>query len=122
MIKIHTKDTVNEKVLKKVCKKLKMDEAGVTFAAYEKFMFSYLFALAIKDKKLYIFGTDENNKSNKLSVFEGSEIDTISVDKKTDFNLHLTNGKFINLTTLVPLTPNGKMILKTFKSYITSIK
>jgi len=119
MIKVHTIDNQKPKILAKVCKKLDISEENVTFAAYEKFFFSYLFALAIKENKIYIFATDEGGrKSNIYSTYDSNKVKNADVDKRTDFNLHLTNGNIINLTSLVGISMKNKRIVSLFNEYI----
>lgn len=112
MIKIFSEKTQDFKVKSVVCKKLKISEENVTYAAYEKFLFSYLFAIAIKENKVYLFGENEDGKKSK-KPFEIplKNVSYAYIDKKTDLNILLNNGKSINLTSLVGITKKSASIL-----------
>lgn len=113
MIKTYSKNNQDLKVKTQVCKKLNITEDGVSYASYEKFFFSYLYALAIKDNKIYLYGEDENKKKTKGTLeIPLSDISYAYIDKKTDLNLLLKNGKSINLTSIVGLTKSASQILK----------
>lgn len=103
MIKIYSKTSDkykdNTKVLDKVSSKFNIDKNEIEFAAYEKFLFSYLFVLAVtKNKTVYLISDENHHKPQEIPL---SKISNIVVEKRTDLNMWFQDGSKINLTSVV---------------------
>ena len=102
MFKFFKKEEIDNKLTEAVSKKLRLDTKEFDLVAYDKFFGSFIFLLAVSNKKVHVYSSDD--KKNILE-FNISEFDNISIQKKIDMNLYLKNGKFINLTTAVGVKP-----------------
>ena len=116
MFKLFTKkENAGEKAFDKAAKKFGINADEIDLVTYDNFIFSYVFMLAISNKKVYLLSTD----SKKPEVFELKDIDHISIEKKTDLNLFLKNGRIINLTSVVGVKP---YVVRTFKKLEAELK
>ena len=109
MFKLFIKGDENfEKAFTKAGKKFELDVNNIKLVSYDNFLASLIYMIAIADKKLYVFSTD----NKKPEQFNMSDLKEIRIDKKTDLNLYLRTGRVINLTSVVGVKPK---VLRTFK-------
>ena len=91
-----------EKVVTQACNKLKVNKCDFDLLVFDKMLFSFIFILLIKDKKVFLYNSDNRKKIEEFPV---NDIDAISIQKKVDLNLYLKNGRMINLTSVVGVKP-----------------
>ena len=116
MFKLFTKkDNAEDKAFNKAAKKFSIKPVEIDLLTYDNFLFSYVFMLAISNKKVHLLSTD----NKKPEVFDLKEIDHVAIEKKTDLNLFLKNGRVINLTSVVGVKP---YVVRTFKKLESEIK
>jgi len=116
MFKLFTKnENASEKAFAKAAKKFDLDLKDINLVTFDKFLFSYVFMMAICNKKVYLLTTE----NKKPEIFETKEIDHIAIEKKTDLNLFLKNGRVINLTSVVGVKP---VVVRTFKRLEMELK
>ena len=109
MFKVFTKDDgLDSKGFVKAAKKFGLNKEEIELVAYDNFLASLIFMLAVSKKKLYVFSTD----SKKPEVFDTSDYLKLLIDKKTDLNLYLKGGRIINLTSVVGVKA---IVIKTTK-------
>ena len=118
MLKVLKKENIELTISEKISKKLKLDFKEFDLISYDKFLFAYLFVLAIKDKRVYLFSSD----NKKVEEFSTNEISQVLIDKKTDLNLYLKSGRVINLTSLVGVKPKVMNLVKELNSEINRLK
>lgn len=118
MLKIINKDNKDLKVIEKIAKRLKLEHKDYDLVAYDKFLMSFIFILAIKDKTVYLLSSDNKN----VETLKTSYIDKILIDKKTDLNLYLKGGRVVNLTSVVGIKPKVMNLLKSLNSEISNLK
>ena len=98
MFKTYLKDDKDGlKVFKKAAKKFSLEPSKIHLVSYDSFFGATIYMLAISDKKLCILSTD----NKEPEIFDLSEFNGIFLEKKTDLNLSLRNGRVINLTSVV---------------------
>ena len=97
-----------EKAFLKASKKFELDTNEIKLVSYDSFLTSLIYMIAVANKKLYVFSTD-NKKPEQFNLLDLKEI---RIDKKTDLNLYLRTGRVINLTSVVGVKPK---VLRTFK-------
>ena len=108
----------NESRFLKAAKKFEINVDDIKLVSYDKFLFSYVFLLAISDGKMYLLST----YNKKPDVFSLRDIESIVVEKKTDFNLYLKNGRIMNLTSVVGIKPKVKALITTLNNEINKLK
>jgi len=115
MFKVFSKDFNKEDPsFIKGCNKVKLDPKSVELLAYDKFLFSYLFVLAISEKTVFLYNSD----NKKIESFPVSDVDSLYIEKKTDLNLSIKGGRIINLTSVVGVKPK---VVNAVKSLIEEI-
>lgn len=102
MFKFFKKEDIDNKLAEAVSKKLHLESKEYDLVAFDKFFGSFIFLLAISNKKGHVYSSDDKKNILEINI---SEFDNISIQKKIDMNLYLRNGKFINLTTVVGVKP-----------------
>ena len=118
MVKLINKDNKDIKVIESVSKRLKLEHKDYDLISYDKFLFSYIFILAIKDKTVYLLSSDKKG----TETFNIKDIDKVLVDKKTDLNLYIKGGRVINLTSVVGIKPKVMNLVKQLNNEINSLK
>lgn len=89
------------KLVSQALRKVNLEKDNVDFVVFDKMFFSFIFVLAVSNKTVYLY-TSDNKKGESFKV---SDIDVISIQKKVDLNLYLKNGRMINLTSVVGVKP-----------------
>ena len=116
MFKLFLKgDENNQKAFLKASKKFDLNLEEIQLVSYDNFLASLIFMIAVANKKLYLFSTD----NKKPEQFNMSEIKELLIDKKTDLNLYLKNGRVINLTSVVGVKPK---VVRTYKELAEQLK
>ena len=118
MLKVITKENIDSSLKEKIFKKLKVEVKDFDFISYDKFLFAYLYVLAIKDKTVYLFSGD-NKKTETFSI---NDINQVLIDKKTDLNLYLKGGRVINLTSVVGVKPKVINLVRDLNSELNNLK
>ena len=59
MLKVLKKENIELTISEKISKKLKLELKDYDLVAYDKFLFSFIFVLAIKDKTVYLLSSDK---------------------------------------------------------------
>lgn len=116
MVKIYKKgDEEFESKFEVAVKKFGLNFDEIELVFFDKFLFSYIFLAAVANRNLYLISTD-NKKPEQISI---SEIKELLIDKKTDLNLYLKNGRVINLTSVVGVKPK---VVRTYKELAEQLK
>lgn len=118
MLKVINKDNKDIKVIEKISKKLKLEHKDYDLISYDKFLISYIFILAIKDKTVYLLSSDKKG----TETFNIKDIDKVLVDKKTDLNLYIKGGRVINLTSVVGIKPKVAKTVKLLQEEINNLR
>ena len=118
MLKVINKDNKDIKVIEKISKKLKLEHKDYDLISYDKFLISYIFVLAIKDKTVYLLSSDKNG----TETFDIKEVDKVLIDKKTDLNLFFKGGRVVNLTSVVGVKPKVKALVTTLNNEINRLR
>lgn len=119
MYKVFTKnDGLDSKGFIKAAKKFSLEKEDIDLVSYDSFLGSLVFMLAISKKKLYVFSTD----NKKPEVFNSSDFQKLLIDKKTDLNLYLKDGRVINLTSVVGVKPLVVRTTKELSEKLESLK
>ena len=118
MFKLFKKENIDTSVSEKISKKLKVQIKDFDLISYDRFLFAYLFVLAVKDKRVYLFSSD----NKKIEEFSVSDINQVLIDKKTDLNLYLKGGKVINLTSVVGVKPKVMNLVRAFNEALNNLK
>ena len=114
-MKTYTKnEQQNLNLLSTASKKFSLDEKEIDFVAGDKFLFSYVFLLAVSKKKVHLLSAD----NKKPEVFDVSEVKAIQTDNKVDLNLYLKGGRVINLTSVVDRKKTTRQALEQIKSHL----
>ena len=108
-----------EKLVLQACNKVKLNKSDVDFICFDKMLFSYIFVLAVSNKKLYLYDS-EHKKS--VHEFDIKDFENISVQKKVDLNLYLKGNRFFNLTSVVGVKPKVMNQVRELNSEINRLK
>ena len=119
MLKVISKENIDSKLVEGVSKKLRLETKEFDLVAFDKFLVSYIFLLAVANKKVYVYCSD--NKKN-IAEFDIREFDNISIQKKVDLNLYLNSGKVINLTSVVGVKPKVMALVSSLNAEINKLK
>ena len=119
MLKVINKENINSKLVQSTAKKLRLDIKDFDLVAYDRFFASYIFLLAVANKKVYVYCSD--SKKNILE-FAIRDFDNISIQNKLDLNLYLKSGKVINLTSVVGVKPKVMSFVSTLNAEINKLK
>ena len=118
MFKVLVGKENNESRFLKAVKKFGINVDDIKLVSYDKFLFSYVFLLAISDGKMYLLST----YNKKPDIFPLRDIESIAVEKKTDLNLYLKNGRIMNLTSVVGIKPKVKALITTLNNETNKLK
>jgi len=102
MFKFFKKEDIDNKLAEAVSKKLHLESKEYDLVVYDKFFGSFIFLLAILNKKVHVYSSDNKKK---IEEFDVRDIDAISIQHKVDLNLYLKGGKWFNLTSVVGAKP-----------------
>ena len=119
MVKVISKENIDNKLVEGVCKKLRLEAKEFDLVAFDKFLVSYIFLLAVANKKVYVYCSD--NKKNILE-FDIRDFDNISIQNKLDLNLYLKTGKVVNLTSVVGVKPKVMSLVSILNAEINKLK
>lgn len=114
---INTKEG-NEAIFLKASKKFELKEEDIKVVSFDKFMFSFVYFMALTDGKMYLLST----YNKKPDIFSLREVESIAVDKKTDLNLYLKNGRIMNLTSVVGIKPKVKAQITALNNEINKLR
>lgn len=106
------------RLISQALKKVKLDKDNVDFIVFDKMLFSFIFVLAVSNKTVYLYSSDNKNGES----FKVNDIDAISIQKKVDLNLYLKNGRMINLTSVVGVKPKVMNQVRELNSEINRLK
>ena len=118
MLKVINKENKDSNIIEKISKRLKLEHKNYDLVAYDKFLFAYLFILAVRDKRVYLFSSD----NKKVEEFSTSDINQVLIDKKTDLNLYLKGGRVINLTSVVGVKPKVMNLVRDLNNELINLK
>ena len=118
MLKVLKKENIDLAISEKISKKLKLEFKEFDLISYDKFLFAYLFVLAVRDKQVYLFSSD----NKKVEEFSTSDINQVLIDKKTDLNLYLKGGRVINLTSVVGVKPKVMNLVRDLSNELSNLK
>lgn len=118
MLKIINKDNKELDTFEKISKRLKLELKDYDLVAYDKFLFSFIFVLAIKDKTVYLLSSDKKG----VETLDIKDLDKVLIDKKTDLNLYIKGGRVVNLTSVVGVKPKVMNLVRELNSEINRLK
>lgn len=118
MLKVINKENKDSNIIEKISKRLKLEHKNYDLVAYDKFLMSYIFILAIKDKTVFLLSSDNKN----VETLKTSDIDKLLIDKKTDLNLYLKGGRVVNLTSVVGVKPSVMNLVKSLNAELSKLK
>ena len=118
MLKVLKKENIELTISEKISKKLKLELKDYDLVAYDKFLFSFIFVLAIKDKTVYLLSSDKKG----VETLNIKDLDKVLIDKKTDLNLYLKGGRVVNLTSVVGVKPKVMNQVRELNSEINRLK
>ena len=118
---IKRNNELSEKLLKvsnKASNKLNKELKDLDLLVFDKIFLGFVFILAISSKKIYLISSDKKG----VEELELSSFDKILIEKKTDLNMYLKDGRMINLTSVVGIKPNVVNQIKDLNKDILSLK
>ena len=114
-------DKLDEKLLKvsnKASNKLNVELKDLNLLVFDKIFLGFVFVLGISNKKIYLLSSDKKG----VEELNLSSFDKILIEKKTDLNMYLKEGRMINLTSVVGIKSKVVNKIKDLNSEITALK
>ena len=112
-------DSKQNAALEKACKKVNLNKDDVDLLIFDKMLFSYIFVLAVSNKKLYLYDSEHKKTVHEFDI---KDFENISVQKKVDLNLYLKGNRFFNLTSVVGVKPKVMNQVRELNSEINRLK
>ena len=118
---IKRNDELSEKLLKvssKASNKLNKELKDLDLLVFDKIFLGFVFILGISNKKMYLISSDKKG----VEELELDSVKCLLIDKKTELNMYLKEGRVINLTSVVGIKPNVANQIKDLAKELDSLK